>query len=241
MQVRGTTPVVGPVREESPPLDQMCGIDLTLVGGFQLRGTGGLIALPTGAERLLAFLALRGVRLQRTYVAGALWPDAPEARARANLRTVLWKLGGSHYPLVEAGREHLWLSPGVRVDLAEATEVARRVVQDPDSASLRDCRCRGLFEDLLPDWYDEWLIFERERFRDLRIHALEAISERMARLGRYGEAVHAGMAAVHAEPLRESAHRALISAHIAEGNIEAGIRQFDVFQRCLRDELGIAV
>ena len=96
-----------------------------------------------------------------------------------------------------------------------------------------------LLTDLLPDCYDDWALVECERFRQLRLHALEALCERLTEAGRYGEAIDAGLAAVRGEPLRESAHRALIKAHLAEGNyVEAG-RQYEVCRRIVRDELGI--
>jgi DNA-binding SARP family transcriptional activator len=57
--------------------------------------------------------------------------------------------------------------------------------------------------------------------------------------GRHGEAVEAGLAVVSAEPLRESAHRALISAHLAEGNRGEAIRQFERYADLIRAELGL--
>ena len=41
---------------------------------------------------------------------------------------------------------------------------------------------------------------ERERFHQLRLHALEALCDRLTTAGRYGEAIDAGLAAVTAEP-----------------------------------------
>jgi hypothetical protein len=60
----------------------------------------------------------------------------------------------------------------------------------------------GLRGDLLPGWYDDCVLLERERVRQLHMHALEALAEKLAAAGRYGEAVPAAYAAVVAEPLR---------------------------------------
>jgi DNA-binding SARP family transcriptional activator len=57
--------------------------------------------------------------------------------------------------------------------------------------------------------------------------------------GRFGEAVQAGLAAVKAEPLRESAQRSLIRAHLAEGNLGEALRQYHSFRRLLLEELGV--
>ena len=56
---------------------------------------------------------------------------------------------------------------------------------------------------LLPDWYDDWVAVERERLRELRAHALEALCHRLTAAGRFGEATEAGLAVVRDEPLRE--------------------------------------
>src|SRR5207302_1114287 len=79
---------------------------------------------------------------------------------------------------------------------------------------------------LLPGFYDDWVLDERDRLGQLRVHALEALCKHLTTRGRYGQAVAAGMAAVAAEPFRESAQVALIRAHLAEGNRADAVRQF---------------
>jgi DNA-binding SARP family transcriptional activator len=97
-----------------------------------------------------------------------------------------------------------------------------------------------LSSDLLPDWYeDDWVVVHRERYHHLRLHALEAMCERLTATQRYGEAVEAGLAAVRAEPLRESAHQALVKVHLAEGNRYEATRQYQSCRRLLRNELGL--
>ena len=83
------------------------------------------------------------------------------------------------------------------------------------------------------------MLVERERFHQLRLHALEASCDRLITAGRCGEAIDAGLAVVAAEPLRESAHRALIRAHLAEGNQGEAHRQYQLCCEILRDELGV--
>jgi DNA-binding SARP family transcriptional activator len=83
------------------------------------------------------------------------------------------------------------------------------------------------------------VLAERERFHHLRLHALEALCDRLTAAGRYGEAVDAGLAAVRAEPLRESAHRALIKAHLAEGNHGEASRQYSSYRQLTLAEFGI--
>jgi DNA-binding SARP family transcriptional activator len=44
---------------------------------------------------------------------------------------------------------------------------------------------------------------------------------------------------VRAEPLRESAHRALVMVHLHEGNYGEALRQYQRCRALLHDELGI--
>jgi DNA-binding SARP family transcriptional activator len=117
-------------------------------------------------------------------------------------------------------------------------QVAHRLISgadhDPGELDYAD-----LMDDVLPDWRDDWLLVERERFRQLRMHALEALSVRLAHAGRLAQAIDASLAVVCHEPLRESAQRALIGAHILEGNLQEAVRQYRTFRDLLSSELGI--
>ena len=86
---------------------------------------------------------------------------------------------------------------------------------------------------------EEWVRLEQERFRQLRLHALEALSGCLAEAGDFGAAVQAALAAVSGEPLRESAHRRVIEVHLAEGNPGEAVRQYRLYEAIAADELGI--
>jgi DNA-binding SARP family transcriptional activator len=134
----------------------------------------------------------------------------------------------------------LSLAEGVQVDVRELARWARRV-RDPESCldelSRTDLRLGG---ELLPGWSDDWVLLERERLRQLLMHALEALADRLAAAGCCGEAVEAAYAAVHLEPLRGSAHRTLVRVHLAEGNAREAINAYESCRTLLADELGVA-
>ena len=212
---------------------------LSLLGGFELRCTGQDVAVSRIGQRLLALLALQGRPLERLWVAGTLWLDAPEERAGASLRSALWRLpqpGGT--AVVEASATHLRLARDLAVDTRELVALAERL-ESPDGCGDHRPEPAALARDLLPDWYEDWVVLERERFRQLRLHALEALCARLTEAGRFGAAVQAGLAAVSGEPLRESAHRTLIQAHLAEGNPGEAVRQYHLYRRLLADELAL--
>jgi DNA-binding SARP family transcriptional activator len=214
-------------------------VELRVLGGFQLLRGGQPVDVPGAARQLLAFLATAQTSSgQRAHVAGSIWPEIPEERALGRLRTALWQLSRAGLAPLDHDRQSVRLASAVRVDLDEAKDVARRLIRAGEDASPADCRCRLLYRDILPDWYDDWLVMARERHLDPRLHALEIACERLAALGWYGEATQAGLAAVAAEPLRESSHRSLIRAYLAEGNAIVALRQFERFQEHARRELG---
>jgi DNA-binding SARP family transcriptional activator len=212
---------------------------LSLLNAFELRCGGRIVTLPLSAQRLLAFIALRQHPLQRVYVAGTLWTDAPEERAAACLRSSLWRLNRSGYALVEATSTHLRLSSDVDVDIRRAFTLAHTLL-DADG----DWRNGGgdgslLAAELLPDWYEDWVVLERERFRQLALHALEAVAARQLEAGHLPQALEAALTLVQGDALRESAHRLLIRVHLAEGNSGEAIRQFELCRRLLQERLGV--
>jgi DNA-binding SARP family transcriptional activator len=194
------------------------------------------------AQRLLAFLALVGRPLGRGYVAGTLWPKTTELKANANLRTSLWRVHRSCHDLIDTSAQQLGISANVVVDVRRAEELARLLLDysNPVDDILTSATRAALSADILPEWYDDdWLLMEREQFHQLRLHALEAMSERLIQARRYGEAVDAALAAVGGEPLRESAHLVLIKAHLAAGNRCAAARQYERCRELLRHEIGL--
>jgi len=198
--------------------------------------------LPEGSQRLLAFLALKGRLIRRQAVAGTLWPVATEDHASSSLRSALARLHEGARAAVESTARDLGLSGDVTVDLWDSRELAHRLLAPQGSPSAGDPgpeAIRALSRELLPDWYDEWVLVEAEDWRQLRLHALEALADRLAARGKYGDAAAAALAAVRAEPLRESPRAALIRVHIAEGNPSEALREFARYGELLELELGV--
>src|SRR5690348_18186783 len=98
-------------------------VRLTLLGAFQLTIAGEAVRLPMNGQRVLAFLALEGRLLLRSFVAGSLWMDVTDDRAGASLRSALWRLN-RHRRLVEADGQRLQLSPQIAVDVDAAVAEA---------------------------------------------------------------------------------------------------------------------
>lgn len=222
-----------------PPRDVMSrsGVHLRLLEGFKLSCNGGTATVPLSAQRTLAFVALHQFPLRRMYVAGTLWPDVPERSANGSLRSSIWRLRRIGFELLRTSRGYIELAPNVTVDVQEVEMKARRVIEDFRQRQPGDLEAVCLLSDVLPGWYDDWVLLVRERIRQLCIHALESLCRGFAAAGRFGEAVEAGMGAVRIEPLRESAHKALIETHLGEGNRPEAVRQYARYRKLLWDEL----
>jgi DNA-binding SARP family transcriptional activator len=222
-------------RTDSPP----AGVRLTLLDAFDLSWNGDTIELPTPAQRLLAYLAIEDRPLHRSYVADTLWLNSTGAHASGSLRSALWRIRRAVCHLVEEKNHQLRLATTVAVDLREAYSRAAQFQNPEHPIETADVAAASASAELLRDWYDDWVVFERERFRQFRAHALEVVCARLAAEGRFADAIEVGLAAVRNEPLRESAHRAVISVHLAEGNRSEALRHYAYYRQLVNEELGI--
>lgn len=223
-----------PIARRSPPA-----LQIRLLGAFALEVRGRDVSLPHGPQRILAFLALRPHALQRNFMAESLWLDAGDARAAANLRSALWRIRHVEPSILAKGHGTLRLDSAVAVDVRDAYDVAMRwlagqpTIQDVAEGTTL------LNAEILPDWYDDWVLDERDRFRQVRLRALEAMAEWLIDVGRIGEALLAALAATREDPFRESAQRALIKVHIAEGNTGEAVKQLRRCEQLFERELGL--
>jgi DNA-binding SARP family transcriptional activator len=216
---------------------------VSLLDGFELSFGGGgpettVREVPHGVQRLIAHLSLCHCRT-RPAIASQLWPDVPETQAHANLRSALWRAQKAAPGVVDVSAGSLALADDVRVDVREFMDWTGAVLDPTVPVDRLVTPATALSGELLPGWYDDWVLLERERLRQLRMHVLEVLADKLVHAGRFGEAVQAAYAAVRDEPLRESAHRAVVRVHLAEGNIVEALRAYSSFRDALDRELGV--
>jgi DNA-binding SARP family transcriptional activator len=208
-------------------------LHLRLVDAFGVTHVDdGVVHLAPLCERLITFLAVRGPS-PRHQLAFQLWSDRSEEHALSCLRTALWRLprpGGDQ--LVRADATTLRLADSVDVDVHRRyAEAAAWADGTRPPAGLK---IDGFAADILRGWYEDWAIMEQERYRQMRLHMLERLSRWATRSGRFADAIMAGGLAAEGGPLRESAHRCLVRAHLAEGNLDEAVRQVRSFLAELR-------
>jgi DNA-binding SARP family transcriptional activator len=189
---------------------------------------------------LVACLAVSDRPLPRSLLAGKLWPDVPEGRALARLRSALWRLPEPDSILLDKAGDSIALRESVTVDVDVLTGLALQILDGP--VDVLEGRATPLLEagELLPGWDEEWLVSRRERFRELRLHALEHIADCVAASGQFGRAVELCLTVLSEDPFRESAQRLLVRTFTAEGNLHAALAQYRRYRDLMRADLGLA-
>lgn len=219
------------------------GAQLSLLGGFRLVVGYEDVALTEATQRLLAFLALHNNRaLPRSLIAGRLWPDKLESRAAANLRSCLWRLNGSGFEaLVTQHGPSLMLGADIVLDTNRLECIGWHLIDGTDrNTKVSDPDAGLLYRPLLPGWYDDWVVIERERLEQLQIRFLEAYVNRARDRGDYARAVDHALRLVAIDPFRERSQLTLILTLAAEGSWGRAAQQRREYEHLMVQEFGCA-
>lgn len=198
---------------------------------------------------LFAWLALYPERAHpREELIERFWPDADLELGRISLRTALVSLRRQLEPPGIASGSVLFADRSSVRLLPEAftTDVAdfeRNLRDAPAAVSLQEQsafleQTAALYRgDLLPGYYDEWVLQERERLMVMRFAVLHTLCTALGQQGSYGAALEYARCLVQANPLDEEAHIDLIRLYAAAGQLSAARRHYQDFERILRIEL----
>ncbi|KRE60019.1 hypothetical protein ASG92_22310 [Arthrobacter sp. Soil736] len=134
----------------------------------------------------------------------------------------------------------LSLSELADVDLHRIRSQIQHLRQVGLNGNAASCLHELRHAELLPGWYEDWVIFEQTRLRQDRLHALLLIArESLARFD-CEVAVEASESALELEPLYERAVSLLIQAERRQGNNASALRAFEKYQAQLEADMGIA-
>jgi len=225
----------------------MPGLRVTLLGGFEAGlASGATVSLPTKkAQALLAYLGLRaGQSHPRDKLAALLWGEKTDDQARDGLRHALVALrralADADPPPLRVEGQHLALDPA-------ATEVdvvtfERRVAQGTPAALEQAAELyRG---DLLLGFtldeplFEEWLVAERERLREMALEALARLLAHQTRGVSTERAIQTAVRLLALDPLQEPVHRTLMRLYGRQGRRGAALKQYQTCVSVLRRELG---
>ena len=209
---------------------------IELLHHFRVTGNGLPLELGRSGERVVAYLALEDRSLARDHIAGALWPDTSQSRAAANLRRALSVVRHCAPGLMRGQAHRLALVSGTNVDVRAQRYLIEAITGGERSTVAAD-ELRLLRGDLLPDWDEPWLVASRQELRQLRMISLEAVAAAHLGESRPASALAVALCVAYEEPLRESAHRLVIQAHLAQGNRAEAARHYDRYRSQLWAEL----
>jgi DNA-binding SARP family transcriptional activator len=225
----------------------MVALRVLVLGGFEARlAAGDTLSLPTKkAQVLLAYLALQpGHAHQRSKLAALLWGKRSDDHARDGLRHALVALrkalGGIAPAPLLTDRQTLALDSTV-VDV-DATTFQRRIEEGTPGALEHAAQLyRG---DLLlgigvsEPLFEEWLLAERERLREMALEAQVRLLAHQARNGNTEPAIRTALRLLTLDPLQEAVHRTLMRLYARQGRRGAALKQYHVCVDALRRELG---
>jgi DNA-binding SARP family transcriptional activator len=184
---------------------------LTLFGGFTLLGADGatVVIAARKCRALLAYLALQPRPTPRERLAGLLWGDGGEARARGSLRQALTTLRQ------EIPGDGAWLdasADSVAVDhqaMWVDAAAAQQRMQAGDAAAALELSARGeLLAGVNPGAaeFDDWADGERRRWRERETAALGTLGEQARQAGDQRQVLALGQRLLKLEPWNGASH-----------------------------------
>jgi DNA-binding SARP family transcriptional activator len=176
-------------------------------------------------------------------LAALLWGERGDEQARHSLRQALVALrktlvGVRPLPLLVEG-ESIALDPAaVEVDAA----AFERLVTEGTPAALEEAT--ALYHgDLLAGLgvtepaFEEWLLGERERLRELAIEALAKLLRHQTDTGALESAIRTAVRLLALDPWQEAVHRALMRLYLGQGRRGMALRQYQFCVSVLQREL----
>jgi predicted ATPase/DNA-binding SARP family transcriptional activator len=210
-------------------------LEVRLLGSFQLKFGKKRVDLSSrSAQSLFAFLILNaGTSYRREKLAGQLWPDSTEESARDYLRHALWRIRKALQSASSASYLHaddltIWFDAAAHywLDAAALLKVTEEASADELVTVLS-----AYSGELLPGFYDEWVVLEREHLQAIYERKMGYLLTELEQAGRWAEVLEWGERWIALGQKPESAYRALMSAHAASGNKS---KVAVVYQRCVQ-------
>ena len=218
-------------------------LEARLLGRFEVRVDGTAVQIPSRpAQSLLAYLLLNpGVAHRRERLAGLLWPDSDEENARSNLRHALWRVRRS---LESAGATAALTTDdlSVTVEAGQQLSVDAALLQadggSADVAALRE-RVAAYGGELLPGFYDEWVILERERVKGIFERTMQQLLDRLVEEQRWPDVSEWGERWISVAQSPEPAFRSLMVAAAARGDVSGVVAAYRRCVSALKADLGV--
>ncbi|MFQ5407425.1 MAG: BTAD domain-containing putative transcriptional regulator [Anaerolineales bacterium] len=214
-------------------------LQVRLLGQFDVWCDGEPVHIPSRpTQALLAYLLLNAhVKTRREMLSGLLWPAADESNARTYLRQALWRLRkalGDDYFVADK----ITLGFNAAAEYELDTELLQRAFDNGSVDELARA-VSAYWGPLLPDFYEEWVLSERERLQSVFDERIRTLIARLEADGRWQDVLEWGETWIARNHAPEPAFRALMRAYAALEDA-AGIAT--AYARCverLEKDLGL--
>lgn len=192
------------------------------------------ILFPTRKSKsLFAFLLLHPESHPREQLAAMFWGESTDEQALHSLRTALTALHKALGDIFFADRETVRLNADCALSV-DVREFENAVTENP-------ARAVELYQgELLAEFYDDWILRERERLRALYLDALLRLVQTHRAKGDYAEAIVLAQRVLASDPANEVAHQHLMFCYLASGDRSAGLAQYEKCAQALANELNVA-
>jgi WD40 repeat protein/DNA-binding SARP family transcriptional activator len=222
-------------------------LEVRLLGQFTVKLDGAPVQINSRpAQSLLAYLLIHAGRaVRREKLAGLFWPDTSDENARNNLRQALWRVrksldadGNSDHPLL--------LVDDITVAVNASSEYRLDVIEletpiHEDTPLPRLIEIVSLYEgELLPGFYDDWVVLERERLGAIFEARMGALINRLMELQNWSETVEWSERWISLGGVPEPAYRGLMLAHAVQGDLSKMATAYRRCEEAMQNELGLA-
>src|SRR5215510_16307834 len=198
-------------------------LEVRLLGKFEIKRDKKLITISSRpAQSLFAYLILNaGTSHRREKLAGMLWPDSLEETARDNLRHALWRVRKA---LPSSSSTEYILSDDLSISFNASTEywldaAALEKLGENTSADELMAVLSNYQGELLPGFYDEWVMLEREHLNSVFEHKMARLMSLLQDEKRWLDILDWGERWIKLGQKPEPAYRALMMAHAAKGDM----------------------
>ncbi len=182
---------------------------------------------------VLTYLTLEGPT-SRSKLAGLLWPEVEERRARNNLAQALRRLKKLTDTDLVTGDDTLKLSDDVNVDIAALTILAFQSKYE-DLLTFAGELLPYDYDDL-PEFSD-WLLLEREKLSKLRREALTSLIAQYEKENDYPSALGHARTLLQLDPINEESYCLVMRLHYLAGNRAEAMKTFERCKSVLQKEL----
>jgi DNA-binding SARP family transcriptional activator len=235
----------------------MANFKVRLFGKFSVQRDGATIEgiEARKVQELFSYLLLSRNRSQsREVICEELWGDRPPSKSKKYLRQALWRLqlalrDANHPDKSEVVADVDWIqinpSEDLWLDIAEFEQRFSSLNdKDAHELTLRDFSsiqfATELYQgNLLEGWYQDWCLFERERFQIMYLMLLDKLIQYCEIHGHYSVGLFYGTEILRYDHAYERAHRQMMRLYSMAGDRTQALHQYQRCATALQKELDI--